>query len=159
MNKSSSARKNSGKKLEAIFHRGIPLTLKMGIKVVDYDGCRLRLAADFDKNRNVHGTGFAGSLYSLAACAGWGLLYLRLDEEKLQTKLVIRKGTIKYHYEVTGSMAAECVLNADDFNRFLAELKQTNTASIQLKSSIDCKAKTAVIFSGNYVAKLESGKN
>ena len=146
---------NPDQKLESLFHRSIPITLSMGIKVLEYDGRRLRISADFDKNRNIHGTGFAGSLYSLSALAGWGLLYLKLDEEKLKTKLVVRKGTIRYNFEVIGNMEAECRLNTDDFGRFLDRLKQTGNSKIQLTSTIDCDKKTAVLFSGQYVAKLE----
>ena len=148
--------KNPCKKLESLFHHSIPITLSMGVKVVDYDGCRLQLSADFDKNRNIHGTGFAGSLYSLSALAGWGLLYLRLDEENLRTKLVVQEGTIKYNFEVIGSLDAECVLNMDDFGRFLVELKQAHGSSIQLTSTIDCNNKIAALYTGKYVGKLDN---
>ena len=50
----------------------IPLTRAMQLRVVDYDGSTLRLAAPLAPNVNDKGCAFGGSLASLLTLACWG---------------------------------------------------------------------------------------
>ena len=53
--------------LESILHRDIPLTRDMGLKVLDWQGRRLRLFLPLEANVNHKSTMFGGSLYCTAA--------------------------------------------------------------------------------------------
>jgi GNAT superfamily N-acetyltransferase len=43
--------------------------------------------ASLNKNINLHGTMFAGSIFSLATLTGWGMIFLKLKEKGLDGKL------------------------------------------------------------------------
>ena len=57
--------------LTATWHREIPIVAAMGVTVDAYDGRSLTVRAPMQPNRNVHGTTFAGSLYSACVLTGW----------------------------------------------------------------------------------------
>ena len=59
--------------LEEMIHRGIPLSQAMGYRITELADTRICVAAPLAPNRNVHETGFAGSLYALGILTAWGL--------------------------------------------------------------------------------------
>ena len=69
--------------LTATWHREIPIVASMGMAVERYDGQSLTVRAPLQPNRNVHGTTFAGSLYSACVLTGWGAIWLALRERGL----------------------------------------------------------------------------
>ena len=58
--------------LQTLWHRDIPPAAAMAIEVAGYDGRTLSVRAPLAANRNVHGTAFAGSLFSACVLTGWG---------------------------------------------------------------------------------------
>lgn len=77
--------------------RGVPISEKMGMHISHYDGQTFHLKANLAANFNVHGSMFAGSVYSQCVLAGWGLIWLQLKEEGLVGEPVLTESTIKYH--------------------------------------------------------------
>ena len=71
------------KELELTWHRDIPLAAAMSIAVEGYDGRTLTVRAPLPPNRNLHGTAFAGSLFSTCVLTGWGAAWLALHERGL----------------------------------------------------------------------------
>ena len=69
--------------LERRWHDEIPLSAAMGLKIVDGNDGALA-SMPLAPNRNVHGTGFAGSLYAAAALCGWGQVALTLEAAGLE---------------------------------------------------------------------------
>lgn len=61
----------------------IPLAAAMQVRVTGFDGVQVELSAPLAPNLNDKGTGFAGSLATLATLAGWSLATL-LAEQALQ---------------------------------------------------------------------------
>src|SRR5260221_14194186 len=57
--------------LQATWHRDIPPAAAMAIQVAAYDGRTLTVRAPLAANRNLHGTAFAGSLFSVCVLTGW----------------------------------------------------------------------------------------
>ena len=55
----------------------------MGMAVGGYDGQTLTVRAPLAANRNLHGTAFAGSLFSACVLTGWGAVWLALRERGL----------------------------------------------------------------------------
>ena len=83
------------------------------------------LSAPLAANHNDKGTGFAGSIASLASLAGWGLC-MRWAEREVGTPLVaIAHADIQYRKPVTGNFRARATLPGDDalraFHRRFAE--------------------------------------
>lgn len=87
--------------LQNIWHQQIPITQLMGIRVFQYTGDRFETRASLNPNMNLHGTMFAGSIYSLATLTGWGLVYLMMKEQHLGGDIVLADANIHYHKPVT----------------------------------------------------------
>ena len=87
--------------LERRWHEEIPLSAAMGLKIVDGDDGALTLRAPLEPNRNVHGTGFAGSLYAQPAYEchkqkSLGMLYYGTTVQMCVTERVAeRVGTVQ----------------------------------------------------------------
>ena len=109
--------------LERRWHDEIPLSAAMGLKIVDGDDGALSLHAPLAPNRNVHGTGFAGSLYAAAALCGWGRVALTLEAAGLDGELVIAEGTIRYRRPVTQALAIHTTLGAAERVAFCDTLR------------------------------------
>ena len=82
--------------LQTIWHREIPITEAMGIQIYQYTGRTFEVRAPLARNINVHQTMFAGSIYTLATLAGWGMIQLHLQEEGLTGGIVLADGHIEY---------------------------------------------------------------
>ncbi len=131
----------------------IPLTKAMGISVAGYDGATLALRAPLALNVNDKGTAFGGSLYSLAVLAGWGLLSIKLKEENLAGDVVIHESSINYRLPATGDIEAKCPIPGEtEYSRFIEEFRTTGKGRITLEVRIIRGSRSAVKFSGNYVA-------
>ena len=89
------------KALQKTWTDTIPITEHMGIKIYQYTGRTLETRASLNKNINVHGTMFAGSIFSLATLTGWGMIFLQLKERGLMGDIVLGDGDIHYHKPIT----------------------------------------------------------
>ena len=137
--------------LEHTLHNEIPLSLAMGIRVADYDGESLKLAAPLAANLNHKCTAFGGSLYSLAVLCGWGMLHLKLAEAGLRKHIVIQESNIRYLLPVAQDMQAECRTDAAALKLFFRTLRKHDRARLSLDVVITHDHKPAVEFSGRYV--------
>ena len=86
----------------------IPITEHMGIKLHQYTGKTLETRASLNKNINIHGTMFAGSIFSLATLTGWGMIFLQLKNKGLDGDIVLGDGNIHYHKPITMKPRAVC---------------------------------------------------
>ncbi len=137
--------------LEHILHNEIPISQAMGIRVANYDGTSLQLAAPLAPNINHKCTAFGGSLYSLAVLCGWGLLHLKLAEAGLRKHIVIQESNILYVLPIDQDMLAECRLDDVAFKHFLRTLKKHGRSRLSLAVTIKHGGQPAVEFSGRYV--------
>ena len=134
---------------------GIPLRAAMGRTIVDGDGGALTRHAPLEPNRNVHGTGFAGSLYAAAALCGWGRVALTLEAAGLDGELVIAEGTIRYRRPVTEALAIHTTLGAGGRAAFCDTLRAKGRARLTLAVFVNgTEAKSCARFEGVYAAKL-----
>ncbi len=84
----------------------IPLTRNMGVKLESYNGRQLLVSAPLQPNHNHQGTGFGGSIYSVAVVAAWGLVELVLADWELSGQVVVQQGTMAYNAPVTADFFA-----------------------------------------------------
>jgi thioesterase domain-containing protein len=139
--------------LQQTLYTDIPLTREMGLRVAAYDGQTLQLTAPLAPNVNNKGTAFGGSLYNLAVLCGWSLLRLKLNEAGLNEKnIVIHEANTRYLLPVTGELHAACTLTGDVLNEFMQPLQKKGRARITLTVAIHQQDRTAVEFTGQYVA-------
>lgn len=137
--------------LQSTWHRDIPPAAAMAIEVATYDGRTLTVRAPLAPNRNVHGTAFAGSLFSVCVLTGWGATWLALRQRGLLGSIVVAESQIKYRKAVAGDLVCACTLDAHAVDAALADYARTGRASLPVACTIDTGGRTAVAFEGNYV--------
>jgi thioesterase domain-containing protein len=145
--------------LQATWHRDIPPAAAMAIEVVAYDGRTLTVRAPLAANRNVHGTAFAGSLFSVCVLTGWGATWLALRERGLTGSIVVADSQIRYRKAVSGDLVCHCTTESQSLDAAFAGFTESGRASLPLTCTIDAGDRLAVAFEGTYIihAKTESG--
>lgn len=139
-------------KLQYVLHSEIPLTVSIGIEVLEYDENSLTLIAPLDKNTNHKNTAFGGSLYSVSVLTGWGLIYLLLEKHHLTGFIVIQESNTRFIKPVTSSIKSTCSFDSEtQTSKFLSMYKRKGKARIKLESRIACNGEPSVIFTGTYV--------
>ena len=123
----------------------------MGIGVESYDGATLAARAPLQPNRNLHGTAFAGSLFSLCVLTGWGATWLKFRERGLPGVIVVADSRIQYRKAVTGELLCRCTLDVTAVDAALAAFASTGRLRLDLTCTIDVGEKRAVNFTGTYV--------
>lgn len=144
--------------LERRWHREIPISAAMGIAVREFDGQRLGVSAELEPNRNVHGTAFAGSLFSLASLAGWGQVYLQLERRALEGSIVFVEGNIRCLRPVTAEVIAWASWSeaAEDVLRALAAGGSGGRGRFLVEVHLEVAGAAAAEFRGEYAVKLRA---
>ena len=133
----------------------IPLARAMQLRLHDYDGACLSLAAPLAPNVNDKGCAFGGSLASLLTLAGWALVVLALRERGEDADVFVGESTIRYLQPVWEDFRAEARPAAEaDWSAFFAALDVRGKARIAL----DCRVpggddQPAATLEARYVAK------
>lgn len=139
------------KTLETFWHREIPIAAAMGIEVVRYDAGELYVTARLAPNVNVHGTAFAGSLYSVCALTGWGRAWLALQSHGLEATIVLARAEIDYRRAVRADIVCCCRWDAQE--PALDELEHRGRTRFELDCAIEADGGEAVRFSGVYALR------
>lgn len=134
--------------LQNTWYETIPITEHMGIKLYRYTGRTLEVRASMNKNINLHGTMFAGSIFSLATLTGWGMIFLQRKLKGLEGEIVLGDGNIHYHKPVTSEPRAICHIEtiAGDFE----PLKQGKKSRFTLRVNIQDDNTPVAEFEGVY---------
>lgn len=141
-------------RLEATLHQEIPITNAMSVRVRDYDGMRLAIAAPLAPNINLHGTGFAGSLYTVAALCGWGTVYLQLLQADIEGSIVLADADIRYLAPEHGELVARCDLTTHaEFPAAMTRLHTTGKTRFALEITVGNPNQPAVRFNGRYAVR------
>ena len=137
--------------LQATWHRDIPPAAAMAIQVAAYDGRTLTVRAPLAANRNVHGTAFAGSLFSVCVLTGWGATWLALRERGLAGSIVVADSQIRYRRAVSCDLVCRCTGETQSLDVAFAGFAESGRASLPLTCTIDAGDRLAVAFEGTYV--------
>jgi thioesterase domain-containing protein len=133
------------------FHERIPITREMGVEVESFDDSGLVLTAPLAANHNHLGTAFGGSLAALATLAGYGMVWLMLEDQ--QAHVVIKESQLRYLRPVTATLRAVCTPPGDhEWERFIATFRQRGKARIRLEVVIFEAGQPCVEFNGTFVA-------
>ncbi|MCB1758434.1 MAG: YiiD C-terminal domain-containing protein [Gammaproteobacteria bacterium] len=139
--------------LQAQLHQEVPLTRHMGLRIDAYDGEVVELTADFAANVNIHGTAFAGSLFSVCAVAGWALLHLRFEAAGIDALSVLGDADIRYSRPVRRQIRVSCgIAEATQFDAFMERVGRGERAAVELLAVIDSDGREAARFKGRYSA-------
>lgn len=141
--------------LQATWHNEIPVSKAMDIRIFQYTGRSIELRAPLARNINVHGTMFAGSLYTLATLTGWGLLQLQLRERNLTGAIVLAEGNIKYRKPVIHEPRAVAFLNEVEGD--FSALQEGKNARLRLRIVVRDGDEAGAEFVGEYVVLAPRG--
>ncbi len=136
----------------------IPLAHAMKIRVAEYTDGRLTLAAPAATSKNHMGIAFGGAIECLGTLAGWGLLWLALDDPAL--RIVIQRAETTFHAPLEGDLHATAELpDAAKWERFAAQLERRGRARIGIHARIGTGGQSeGALFHGHYaVASGNSG--
>jgi thioesterase domain-containing protein len=143
--------------LQTTWRSDIPLAAAMGIEVASFAAGELVVRAPRAPNVNVHGTAFAGSLFSVCVLTGWGAVWLALREHGTMGLIVVADSRIQYRRPVTGDILCRCRLERAALEPALAALAAKGRAMLPLLCTIDVDGKRAVDFEGTYVVNTKQG--
>jgi thioesterase domain-containing protein len=146
-----------GTELQATWHREIPLAAALDVRVASCASTELVVCAPFAPNRNVHGTAFAGSLFSVCVLTGWGMTWLALQQRNLGGAIVVADSRIRYRKAVTGEISCRCSAESSTLDAAFANFAETGRAKVPLVCTIDAGDKRAVTFEGEYVVRADLG--
>jgi thioesterase domain-containing protein len=122
--------------LEQRIHAAIPLSRAMGLRISELGDTRISVEAPLAPNVNVHGTGFAGSLYALGILSAWGLCAHLIGRAGLQADLVVAEAAIRYRAPLRGDIVCRCHLGDAAARRFVEDLGDRGRARATLEVSI-----------------------
>lgn len=133
-------------------HANIPISEKMGVRVVRAMPAEIVLEAPLAPNVNHRNTVFGGSAVSLATLACWALLYSRLHAEGLSGRLVIQRSTMDYTKPITADFSAVCRVTDERGWRVLRKtLDRRGKGRISMRSTLCCRAENVANFHGEFV--------
>ncbi len=146
---------DSAAKLEAAYHDLIPLSGHMGIRVKSFADDRLVLTAPLAPNVNHQGSAFGGSLFSIAALSGWGLIQLTIAKLDRPSNTVIANTDVSFKRPIYDEIECVCEL-PDSWEATEQALLDSGRASLILKPQIETKGEVAMAISGRYVISLDT---
>ena len=139
--------------LEVYLHEHIPLSKAMGVEVLEATRNGVRLFAPLFPNINHRDTVFGGSASSVAILSAWSLLYLRLKNENISSRIVIQRSTMNYECPITDKFTASSVISDPEaWSRFINMLRRKNRARIKVNSTLHCNDKKVGELEGEFVA-------
>jgi thioesterase domain-containing protein len=140
-------------RVQRYLYQYIPLSAAMGVQVRTARVGHVKLAAPLAPNVNHTETVFGGSAAALATLSAWTLLHLRLEEARLDARLVIQRSRMEYEKPIPGDFEAVCDFE-DDFawERFSKTLARHGRARLTLAAHLAHSRQRVASFEGDFVA-------
>jgi thioesterase domain-containing protein len=122
--------------LQHRIHDAIPLSRAMGFRITELGDTRIAVEAPLGPNINIHGTGFAGSLYALGILTAWGLAAHLIDRAGLAAELVVAEANIRYRAPVRTDISCRCEVDDAAAAAFVGDLATTGRARLVLEVAV-----------------------
>lgn len=144
---------NAATALEQKIRLAIPLSdaMQFSIKGLSLDA--IQVAAPLEPNINIHGTGFAGSLYSLGVLTGWALCTHILEELGIEAELVVARAEIRYRAPVSGDFECSCACSTAQRESFRQGIDETGKGKLLL--DIEVGGDRQAVLQATYMAITE----
>ncbi|MEO8138095.1 MAG: YiiD C-terminal domain-containing protein [Gemmatimonadota bacterium] len=140
--------------LQRTLNAELPITLHLGVRVVQLEPGLVVLAAPLTGNRNHKGTAFAGSLNAVATLAAWSWFWAFLELRREAAQVVVQDSTIRYTRPVTSDFTASCVApTPSSISQFLASYNRSGRGRLGLHVEVADQAGVAATFNGRFVAE------
>lgn len=122
--------------LQRRIHEAIPLSAAMGYRITELGDTRITVEAPLGPNVNIHGSGFAGSLYALGILTAWALCAHLIERAGLKADLVVAEAGIRYRAPVRRDVVCHCTLTAEAADTFIRDLAGTGRSRATLEVAI-----------------------
>lgn len=132
----------------------IPISDKMGVRISQFTGYRFEVTALLNANLNPHNTMFAGSVFSMATLAGWGMVWLLMKERQLSADIVLADSHIRYRRPISDRPRA--MVSLDSLSGDLDRLENGRRARVKLEVTVYSGDEEAGSFSGTYMLLPEA---
>ncbi len=119
--------------LQETIRSTIPLSEAMQFEITGLDVDSINVYAPLAPNVNIHGTGFAGSIYSVAVLTGWALCRHIMSVYDLDGDLVVGKAEIKYRSAVTDDIYCHCSASEEARQSFVDLFKSSGKSRLALR--------------------------
>ncbi|HEY9101150.1 YiiD C-terminal domain-containing protein [Chitinimonas sp.] len=133
----------------------MPLADAMAVTAQTLPDGRIALAVPLGPNVNDKGTGFGGSVATLATLAGWVEVQRQLDQfaPASGVEIVIQRGETHYLKPIRNDFEACAILpDATELERFLRLYARKGLARLALTVEVHCQGEHVAQFGGDYVA-------
>ena len=127
---------SAAERLQATIRQSIPLSEAMQFCIDALDLDAISVSAPLQPNINIHGTGFAGSIYSVAVLTGWALCTHIMQTLDLDAELVVGSAEIRYRAPVTGKLECRCECGEAQRNAFCAALQNSGKGRLVLDVAV-----------------------
>ena len=136
---------------EEYFHRQIPLTRAMGLRVSAGDNGAFVVTAPVALNYNHLHTAFGGSINAVATLAGYGYIWMQLRDAAAH--VVIVQSSIRFLQPVRETIRAICASpDAQQLAEFHATLRARGKAKIALLVRVEEHGRAAAEFDATFLA-------
>ena len=122
----------SATQLQEKIRTTIPLSDTMQFSITELTASSIVVQAPLSPNVNIHGTGFAGSIYSLAVLTGWALVTHIMELQDMVGDLVVAKAEIKYRRPVTDDILCQCNISEDELRQVTNQFAEKGKSRLAL---------------------------
>ena len=122
--------------LQRRINQYIPLSNAMDYRIVSLEDRRITVQASLQPNRNIHGSGFAGSIYALGILTAWALCAHIAAQAGLEADLVVAKACVGYRTPIRGDIVCKSVLTPAQVSRFVEDLASQGRSCLSLRVAI-----------------------
>ncbi|HEV2230462.1 MAG TPA: YiiD C-terminal domain-containing protein [Steroidobacteraceae bacterium] len=145
----SNARLTDLEGLRAYLAARIAPARALGIRVEAVDP--LIISAPLEANLNDKGTGFAGSLFSVAALAGWALVMRWCATERLDAEVVLQSSTARFLAPARADFRALAhELPAAQREKLRRMLARSGRGRAEIAVDLKCHEALVMSFTGTY---------
>lgn len=140
------------KEAQLYIEKNIPMSAKMGMKIIELSQESVRIGMPFAPNINHQGSVFGGSIDSLFFVTCWAYLQLLIADYYPHPKIVGRRGTSLFHVPITSDFQSKLMIpDNNEVNTFLDEFNQKGKAKLTTHAVINYEGKIAADFKGEFV--------
>lgn len=140
-------------RVQRYLYQSIPLSAAMGVQVRTASPEYVKLAAPLAPNVNHTETVFGGSAAALATLSALTLLQLRIEDFRLDARLVIQRSRMEYEKPIPGDFEAVCDFSdAATWERFRTTFVRRGRARLTLAAYLVHETLRVASFEGEFVA-------
>ena len=146
---------NKIQKYQSLVNETIPISRYMQWSIDELNNRSITSKTLLEPNINVHGTGFAGSVYAAAMATGWTLLKCWYDEKEFKTTLLAAEANIKYLSPVTTDFICQAEIDHQNTNysKLKNRMQQQQSCAFPLEIEVLCNKQVCAILKVQFVFK------